>query len=406
VTQLTLLGSTGSIGNSTLDVVRRWPDRFGIYALVAGRNVALLAQQIAEFKPKVVVVADASALAELRIVLKANSTPVPELAEGPRARIAAAVAPEAGFVMSAIVGVEGLEATYEAVRLAKRVGLANKEVLVASGKLVTEAMRASGAELIPVDSEHNGAHQCFRAGLRREVSKLILTASGGPFRETPAADLQFVTPEQALNHPTWKMGQRITIDSATLANKGFEVIEACWLFDLAPKEIEVVVHPQSKVHAMVEFADGSVIAQLSATDMRMPIQYALTYPERADAPVPRLDWTQASRWTFDPPDFTKFPLLKMAYQAQEAGGSATCTLNAADEVAVGAFLAGRISYPGIAATIAETLDRVPVREAGSVGEVLEIDRESRDVARGIIEKGAMTLARSLKKDTTEAALHA
>jgi len=400
VTYLTLLGSTGSIGTSTLDVVRRWPGRFGIYALVAGRNVQLLAQQIAEFKPKVVVVADDRALAELRAILKTNNTVIPELGAGPKARVAAAAAPEAGFVMSAIVGVEGLEATYEAVRLAKRIGLANKEVLVASGKLVTEAMRASGAELIPVDSEHNGAHQCFRAGLRREVSKLILTASGGPFRETPAADLEFVTPEQALNHPTWKMGQRITIDSATLANKGFEVIEACWLFDLAPKEVEVVVHPQSKVHAMVEFADGSVMAQVSATDMRMPIQYAMTYPERADAPVPRLDWTQPARWTFDPPDFKKFPLLKLAYEAQETGGSATCTLNAADEVAVEAFLAGRISFPGIAALIAETLQRVPVREARSVGEVLDIDRESRAAARGIMEKGKMA------RETSAAVLRA
>jgi 1-deoxy-D-xylulose-5-phosphate reductoisomerase len=406
VTRLTLLGSTGSIGTSTLDVVRRWPERFGIFALVAGRNVELLARQIAEFSPQVAVVADQKALVELRAILKSNGTRLPELAAGPQARIAAAAAPEAGFVMSAIVGVEGLEATYQAVRLAKRVGLANKEVLVASGKLVTDAMRASGAELIPVDSEHNGAHQCFRAGLRREVSKLILTASGGPFRETPAADLTFVTPEQALNHPTWRMGQRITIDSATLMNKGFEVIEACWLFDLAPKDIEVVVHPQSKVHAMVEFADGSVMAQVSATDMRMPIQYALTYPERADAPVARLDWTQSTHWTFDPPDFEKFPLLKLAYQAQETGGSATCTLNAADEVAVEAFLAGRISYPGIAATIAETLARVPVREPHSVGEVLEIDRESRAVARGIMEKGEITRTHSSEKDTTEAALHA
>jgi 1-deoxy-D-xylulose-5-phosphate reductoisomerase len=403
VTYLTLLGSTGSIGTSTLDVVRRRPDRFGIYALVAGRNVELLADQIAEFQPKVAVVADEAALDELQALLKAKGTPLPELAAGPQARIAAAAAPEAGFVMSAIVGVEGLAATYEAVRLAKRVGLANKEVLVASGRLVTEAMRASGAELIPVDSEHNGAHQCFRAGRRDEVAKLILTASGGPFRETPAAALEKVTPEQALNHPTWRMGQRITIDSATLMNKGFEVIEACWLFDLSPKEIEVVVHPQSKVHAMVEFTDGSVIAQVSATDMRMPIQYALTYPERADAPVPRLDWTQPARWTFDPPDFEKFPLLKLAYQAQEAGGSATCTLNAADEIAVEAFLAGRIPYPAIAATIAETLQRVPVREPGSVAEVLNIDRESRAVARTVIVESS----RKLKKSTiTEAALHA
>lgn len=384
VTYLTLLGSTGSIGTSTLDVVRRWPERFGIYALVAGRNITLLAEQIREFCPKVAVVADEKALEQLRLELKkqgiGNGV---ELACGEKAKIAAARAPEAGFVMSAIVGVEGLRATYEAVRLGKRIGLANKEVLVASGKLVMDARRVSGAELIPVDSEHNGAHQCFRAGLRQEVAKLILTASGGPFRETPASALEFVTPQQALNHPTWKMGQRITIDSATLMNKGFEVIEACWLFDLQPKEVEVVVHPQSKVHAMVEFVDGSVMAQVSATDMRMPIQYALTYPERADAPVPRLDWSQAACWTFDPPDFQKFPLLALAYEAQEMGGSATCTLNAADEIAVEAFLEGRISYPKIAATIAETLAKVGVCQPASVEDVLEADRISRETARKI-----------------------
>ena len=382
---LTLLGSTGSIGTNTLDVVRRWPDRFGVYALVAGRNVELLASQIEEFEPRVAVVADERALDELRRILRDRSIRVPELACGAQGRVAAATAPEASIVLSAIVGIEGLEATYEAVRLAKRVGLANKEVLVASGRLVIEAMRQSGAELIPVDSEHNGAHQCFRAGRRDEVAKLILTASGGPFRETPASELIRVTPGQALNHPTWRMGPRVTIDSATLMNKGFEVIEACWLFDLEPKKVEVVVHPQSKVHAMVEYADGSVIAQVSATDMRMPIQYALTYPDRAEAPVPRLDWSQSARWSFDPPDFKKFPLLKLAYEAQEAGGSATATLNAADEIAVEAFLAGRISFPAIAATVAETLDQVSRREPRSVGEVLEIDRESRQVARRVIE---------------------
>jgi 1-deoxy-D-xylulose-5-phosphate reductoisomerase len=382
---LTLLGSTGSIGTSTLDVIRRWRERFGIYALVAGRNVALLADQIAEFHPKVAVVADRFALDELASLLKSRNVKAPELAAGPQARVAAASAPEASIVMSSIVGVEGLEATYQAVRLAKRVGLANKEVLVASGALVLAAARASGAELIPVDSEHNGAHQSLRAGRRSEVAKLILTASGGPFRETPAEELPGVTPEQALNHPTWRMGKRITIDSATLMNKGFEVIEACWLFDLQPREIEVVVHPQSKVHAMVEYTDGSVIAQISATDMRMPIQYALTYPERADAPVPRLDWSESARWTFDPPDWKKFPLLKLAYAAQEAGGSATATLNAADEIAVEAFLEGRISYPAIAATVAETLERVPNREPRSVQEVLEVDRLSREKARKIIE---------------------
>jgi 1-deoxy-D-xylulose-5-phosphate reductoisomerase len=385
VTLLTLLGSTGSIGTSTLDVVERWPGRFGIHALVAGRNVELLAQQIAKFGPRVAVVADAAALEKLRRILKDNGTPEPCLAAGPEARVAAATAPEAGFVMSAIVGVEGLEATYEAVRLGKRVGLANKEVLVAGGKLVTAAMRASGAELIPVDSEHNGAHQAFRSGLRSEVSKLILTASGGPFRETPVSELARVTPKQALNHPTWKMGPRITIDSATLMNKGFEVIEACWLFDLQPKEVEVTVHPQSRVHAMVEFNDGSVIAQISATDMRMPIQYALTYPERAAAPVPRLDWSESARWTFDPPDFHKFPLLKLSYEAQEAGGAATAVLNAADEVAVEAFLAGEIPFPAIAATVAETLDRIPYREPHSIAELLAVDREARRAARKQIE---------------------
>ena len=384
MTLLTLLGSTGSIGTSTLDVIRLWPDRFGVYALVAGRNVDLLARQIAEFKPKVAVVADETALDQLRAILKTNNIPIPELAAGARARIDAAIAPEASFVMSAIVGVDGLEATYEAVRRKKRVGLANKEVLVAGGELVMQARREAGAELIPVDSEHNGAHQCLRAGLRHEVSKLILTASGGPFRRTSREQLAAVTPEQALNHPTWKMGKRITIDSATLMNKGFEVIEACWLFDFPPKDVEVVVHPESKVHALVEYLDGSVIAQVCATDMRMPIQYAMTYPERATAPVPRLDWSQAANWSFEPPDYQKFPLLGMAYEAISAGGSATATLNAADEIAVEAFLAGNIPFPGIAATVAECLEQVPVRKLTSVAELLELDRESRRVARQVI----------------------
>jgi 1-deoxy-D-xylulose-5-phosphate reductoisomerase len=278
--------------------------------------------------------------------------------------------------------------------------LANKEVLVAAGKLVMAASKASNAELIPVDSEHNGAHQCLRGGLRKEASKLILTASGGPFRLTPADELRFVTPAAALRHPTWKMGQRITIDSATLMNKGFEVIEACWLFDFPPKDVEVVVHPQSKVHALVEYVDGSVIAQISATDMRMPIQYALTYPERAAAPVPRLDWSEPAAWTFDPPDFSKFPLLKLAYEAQEAGGSATAVLNAADEIAVEAFLGDRIPFPGIGETVAETLGKMPPRNPASVGEVLEIDREARRVAASVIQ------ARWGEKITTEAVLRA
>lgn len=312
----------------------------------------------------------------------------PRIEFGPEARVEAATTSEVDFVLSAIVGVAGLEATYEAVRRGKRVGLANKEVLVASGKLVIEAARKSGTELIPVDSEHNGAHQCFRAGKRGEVARLLLTASGGPFRQTPLEKFAEITPEQALNHPTWKMGRRITIDSATMMNKGFEVIEACWLFDLTPDEVDVVVHPQSSIHAMVEFTDGSVIAQISATDMRMPIQYALTWPDRHDAPVPRLDWKQERSWTFFPPDLVKFPLLRLAYQAQRTGGSATCTLNAADEIAVEQFLNGRISFPAISVVVEETLERVPVRQPGSVREILEIDQESREVARRAAEQAA------------------
>jgi 1-deoxy-D-xylulose-5-phosphate reductoisomerase len=293
--------------------------------------------------------------------------------------------------MSAIVGVAGLEATYEAIRRGKRVGLANKEVLVASGQLVIDAARKSGTELIPVDSEHNGAHQCLRAGKRSEVARLILTASGGPFRETSRDRLAAVTPAEALNHPTWKMGQRITIDSATLMNKGFEVIEACWLFDFSADEVDVVIHPQSTVHAMVEYTDGSVIAQISATDMRMPIQYALTYPAREAAPVPRLDWTQARTWNFYAPDFEKFPALSLAYQALREGGSATCTLNAADEVAVEAFLREEINFPSIPAVIEETLSRVPVRQPGTIQEVLEVDEQSRSVARQIVRNRIQTV---------------
>jgi len=287
------------------------------------------------------------------------------------------------MVISAIVGVAGLEATYEAVRLGKRVGLANKEVLVSGGQLVMEAVKASGAELLPIDSEHNGVHQCLRAGNRSQVSKLLLTASGGPFRNTSRLAMDSVTPAQALNHPTWRMGRRITIDSATLMNKGFEVIEACWLFDFAPSQVEVVIHPQSTVHAMIEYSDGSVLAQISTTDMRMPIQYALTWPERSQAPVPKIDWSQARHWDFAPPDFDRFPLLQLAYQCQEAGGSATCTLNAADEIAVEAFLNGEIPFPGIAAVVEETLHRMPNRQPRTVGDILEIDKESRSTARAI-----------------------
>ena len=388
---LTVLGSTGSIGTNTLDVVRRSPGEYRIFALVAGRNVELLASQVVEFRPKAAVVADSGSVGPLGAALAARGLPRgewPELLWGAEARVQVATAPEVDTVVSAIVGVAGLEATYAAACLGKRIGLANKEVLVSCGKLVMEAVQAHGALLVPIDSEHNGAHQCLRAGGREQVSRLILTASGGPFRNTPIAALAAVTPEQALAHPTWKMGPRITVDCATLMNKGFEVIEACWLFGFEPSQVSVVIHPQSTVHAMIEYSDGSVLAQISATDMRMPIQYALTYPERREAPVPKIDWGQRRQWEFLPPDFEKFPLLRLACECQEAGGSATCTLNAADEIAVEAFLAGRIGFRSIYDIVRETLDRMPARTPRTVGEVLEIDRESRAEALGLVEARA------------------
>src|SRR5690242_1744970 len=384
---LTVLGSTGSIGTNTLDVVRRNRHLYQVYALAAGQNVDLLVSQIQEFRPAVVVIATPEGLNRLSKKLAETGIPQkdwPELLAGDAARVRIAAAGEVDTVISAIVGVAGLEATYEALCKGKRVGLANKEVLVSGGALVMEAVKEHGAELLPIDSEHNGAHQCLGAGNREQVSKLILTASGGPFRNTPREALAFVTPEQALNHPTWRMGNRITIDSATLMNKGFEVIEACWLFGFAPSDVDVVIHPQSTVHAMIEYSDGSVLAQISATDMRMPIQYALTYPDRCEAPVPKIDWTEARKWEFLAPDCEKFPLLKLAYRCLEAGGAATCTLNAADEIAVEAFLEGTIGFLSIYEIVSETLSKVPARNPKTIGEILEIDRESRVVARTLV----------------------
>jgi 1-deoxy-D-xylulose-5-phosphate reductoisomerase len=394
---LTVLGSTGSIGTSSLDVIRRSRDQYKVHALAAGRNVQVLASQIAEFQPEVAVVATEDTLARLNQRLIEIGLPKhqwPELLWGESALVQVATAPSVDTIISAIVGVSGLEATYEAVRRGKRVGLANKEVLVAGGNLVMEAVSQYGAELLPIDSEHNGAHQCLRAGNRCEVTKLILTASGGPFRNTSRQELARVTPEQALQHPTWRMGDRITIDSATLMNKGFEVIEACWLFGLTPDQVEVVVHPQSTVHALVEYNDGSVLAQICATDMRMPIQYALTYPDRAEAPVPKLNWADSRKWEFHPPDVERFPLLRLAYQCQKAGGSATCTLNAADEIAVEAFLGGKIGFVAISEIVEETLSQVPLEQPRSIGEVLEIDQKSRARARELVaervQRGAVT----------------
>jgi 1-deoxy-D-xylulose-5-phosphate reductoisomerase len=379
---LTILGSTGSIGTSTLDVVRQNRDLYSVFALVAGRNIELLAEQIREFQPQVAVVEDSSDVDRLRALLPKSG--IPELLSGAAGRLQVAIAPEVDTVMSSIVGVAGLEATYEAVCRGKRIGLANKESLVSGGKLMMDAVAKYGSELLPVDSEHNGAHQCLRAGRRGEVIKLILTASGGPFRTTPREAMEWVTPADALKHPTWKMGNRITIDSATLMNKGFEVIEAHWLFGFSAEEIEVVVHPQSTVHAMVEYEDGSVIAQVCATDMRMPIQYALTWPDRASAPVPRLDWSQARKWEFHAPDYEKFPLLTLAYESLRMGGTASCIINAADEIAVSAFLEGRIGFTAIARVVETTLSRMPLKDAANVAEILDVDAEARRVAQNVI----------------------
>lgn len=382
---ITVLGSTGSIGTNTLDVVRRNRHLYQVYSLAAGRNLERLASQIVEFRPQVAVsAASLDRLAEKLTEAGLPRSEWPDLLTGDDALVAVATAPQIDTLISAIVGVAGLAATYAAVCGGKRVGLANKEVLVSGGALVMDAVARHHAELLPIDSEHNGAHQCLRAGNRGQVARLILTASGGPFRNTPKEAFASVTPAQALKHPTWQMGNRITIDSATLMNKGFEVIEACWLFGFTPDQVDVVIHPQSSVHAMIEYTDGSVLAQICATDMRMPIQYALTYPDRAEAPVPKVDWSKARQWEFLPPDFDKFPLLGLAYECQRAGGSATCTLNAADEIAVEAFLGGRIGFPAITEVVSETLNHLPQRTPASVSEILEIDRQSREVARQLV----------------------
>ncbi len=402
--RVTILGSTGSIGKSTLDIVAQNPEKYVVHALVAGRNSELLAQQVLQFRPAVVVVAEDAVREDLRRHLASvavSGQAFPTLEVGRAAQEAVASAAETDILISAIVGVAGLPATYAGICAGKRVGLANKETLVAGGELVMRAVATHHCELIPVDSEHNGAHQCFRAGEAKDVRKLILTASGGPFRNTPADALATVSPAQALNHPTWKMGPRITIDSATLMNKGFEVIEACWLFGLPTSQVEVVVHPQSQVHAMVEYSDGSVIAQICATDMRMPIQYAMTWPQRDEAPVPRIDWQQAREWQFGPPDLQRFPLLRLAYEAQEAGGASTCVLNAADEIAVEAFLQERIGFPEIAAVVEETLQRAPSQSLQSVDAVLSADHTARSIAREIVDSRASRRAGNARAVVTE-----
>lgn len=388
--RVAVLGSTGSIGRNTLQVVREMGDAVRVVALAAGSNVEELLKQALEFRPALLSLADEASRerfwARLREQPSLNGYK-PEVLSGPAGNLAVVTAVESDTVVSAAVGVAGLAATFEAVRRGRRVALANKEVLVAAGELVMAEAARSGAELLPVDSEHNAVHQCLRAGRREEVERLFLTASGGPFRKTPAAEFERITPAQALNHPTWKMGQRITIDSATLMNKGFEVIEACHLFAFPPEQVEVLVHPQSIVHSLLEFRDGSVIAQLSPPDMKLPIRYALTYPhrERGD-PGRRLRWSDVRQLDFEPPDLEKFRLLKLAYDVLYRGGAAGCVLNAADEIAVEAFLDSRISFAAIPAIVEETLQRTATDSVTSIEAMLELDGRARREAREWIDR--------------------
>src|SRR6202451_3821410 len=393
--RISILGSTGSIGRSTLSVVEAYPGRFQVVALAAGRNVDVAFEQALRWKPRLVSVAGEEDAEILRNRLKASQLDAVEVVHGSAGTVQVATHPEANFVVSAIVGVAGLEATYEAVRAGKTVGLANKECLVAAGELITGEARRQGKPLLPIDSEHNAIHQCLRGGRMDEVQQIWLTASGGPFLHTPTSQFSAITVEQALNHPTWKMGRRITIDSATLMNKGFEVIEACRLFNLPPGQVQVIVHPQSTIHSMVEFVDGSILAQFSVTDMRLPILYALTYPERvaSDMRFPVMDLRHLD---FEPPDMEKFPCLRLAYEAAEAGGAKTVALNAADEVGGGGVLQGGVSFFGGLGVLCRggtiPFDEIPGIIEGAVSasnsgklcsiqEVLEADAEPRRYAQ-------------------------
>ena len=380
--KLGILGSTGSIGSSCLRVVADCPHRYSVVSLTAGENVGRMAEQVLAFRPAFVSMGNDRAANRLRARLgELGCHSLPEIAFGPEGMKQAATLPEVDLVLSSTVGIAGLPATYEALRAGKQLALANKEVLVAAGDLITAAARERSIELLPVDSEHNGVHQCLRAGRREDVKRLVLTASGGPFLHTPAADLDKVTVEEALRHPTWNMGSRITIDSATLMNKGFEVIEARWLFGFSPRQIRVKIHPQSTVHSLVEFVDGSILAQLSITDMRVPIQYALSFPERFASNHHSFDWEKLRLLEFFEPDMDRFPCLRIAYDVLEQGASYPCTLNAADEVAVEAFLERRIAFRDIPRLIEDVLIRVPSRRFESMEEVLEHDRVAREQAR-------------------------
>lgn len=396
--RIAILGSTGSIGLSTLNVVERYPERFQISCLAAGNNVNAAFDQACRWKPRVLSVASEIDAQGLRLRLDGEGLQSVEVLHGGQGNVRVATHPEVDFVVSAIVGVAGLEATYEAVKAGKTVGLANKECLVAAGELITAEARRQGKPLLPIDSEHNAVHQCLRGGRMEEVERIWLTASGGPFLRTPKQEFSSITVAEALNHPTWKMGRRITVDSATLMNKGFEVIEACRLFNLPAKQIEVIVHPQSTIHSMVEFVDGSILAQFSVTDMRLPILYALTYPERIPSEL-RFPVMDLRHLDFSPPDMNKFPCLRLAYEAAEAGGAKPIALNAADEVAVAAFLEGQVRFDQIPVIIEGVLAETRKQDLESIKDVLCADAEARQAARSHVKtlrSRALPQAASLK----------
>ncbi len=394
--QLAILGSTGSIGRQCLSVVDALAPRFGVIALAAGGNLDELIGQIERYQPELVSVADEKKADALSSRLREKGiAKLPEIHYGAEGMLAVGTHAQAEVVVSAAVGVVGLPATYEAVKLGRTVALSNKEVLVAAGELVMTAAHEAGKALLPVDSEHNAVHQCLRAGAHGEVRRLVLTASGGPFRKTPIKDLQNVSVEQALAHPNWKMGNRITVDSATMMNKGFEIIEARWLFDMKPSQVDVVIHPQSTIHSMVEYVDGSILAQLGATDMRMPIQYALTYPERVASNQVDLDWAKLKRLDFEKVSTRRYPCLRLAREAMKKGGAWPCALNAADEVAVAAFLERQISFLGIAEVVEAVLSRTPRVRIEKMDDVLAADAEARRVAKEEVSRLAaksMTVA--------------
>ncbi|MGD8895337.1 MAG: 1-deoxy-D-xylulose-5-phosphate reductoisomerase [Acidobacteriota bacterium] len=380
---LTLLGSTGSIGTNVLRVVDAFPDRFRVVGLAAGRNVERLAEQVARYQPAVVSVADEKALDQLRGRVDLAGV---RAVVGEAGMVEVATQAEATMVVAAAVGAVGLVPTYRALESGKDVALANKETLVMAGELMLARAEKSSARLLPIDSEHCALHQCLDGRRPDEVRRLLLTASGGPFRGRPGETFGRVTREEALAHPTWRMGPKITIDSATMMNKGLEVIEARWLFGIPAERIEVIIHPQSIIHSMVEFVDGTVLAQVSVTDMRVPIQYALSHPERWGAAIPGMDFSQAMRLELEPPDHERFPCLGLAYRALETGGTAPATLNAANEVAVAAFLDGKIPFTAIADTIQGVLETEPAPLARSLEDVIDADRRARERAREVLAR--------------------